>query len=86
MYPPLFDNMIDIANYLLFNWRATNITKLQKLSSYAHLYSTTSVKCVVHWFQVMSSKNFQMYHDSNSNLSGLKPISYPLKTFKSLYV
>ena len=56
MYPPLFDNMIDIANYLLFNWRATNITKLQKLSSYAHLYSTTSVKCVVHWFQVMSSK------------------------------
>ena len=82
MYPPLFDNMIDIANYLLFNWRATNITKLQKLSSYAHFYSTTSVKCVVHWFQVMSSKNFQMYHDSNSNLSGLKPISYPLKNIQ----
>ncbi|CAI5756774.1 unnamed protein product [Candida verbasci] len=83
MYPPLFDSLIDISNYLLFNWRAKNITKLQKLSSYAHLYSTTSVKCVVHWFQVMSSKNFQMYHDVNTtSLSGLNPISYPLKNIK----
>ncbi|EMG51099.1 TGL1 Sterol esterase TGL1 [Candida maltosa Xu316] len=82
MYPPLYDSMIDISNYLLFNWKSKNITKLQKLSSYAHLYSTTSVKCVVHWFQVMSSKNFQMYHDSNSSFSGLNPISYPLKNIK----
>ncbi|RLV93652.1 Sterol esterase TGL1 [Spathaspora sp. JA1] len=82
MYPPLFDNMIDISNYWLFNWKAENIDKLQKLSSYAHLYSTTSVKCVVHWFQVMSSKNFQMYHDSHTTLSGLNPISYPLKNIQ----
>ncbi|KAI5964702.1 TGL1 [Candida pseudojiufengensis] len=77
MYPPLFDKMIDISNYMLFNWKAYNISKLQKLGSYAHLYSTTSVKCVVHWFQVMRAKNFQMYHDVTS--SGLNPISYPLK-------
>ncbi|RCK67626.1 Sterol esterase TGL1 [Candida viswanathii] len=82
MYPPLFDTLIDIANYMLFNWRAKNITKLQKLSSYAHLYSTTSVKCVVHWFQVMSSKNFQMYHDIKPGTAGLNPISYPLKNIK----
>ncbi|EGW33625.1 uncharacterized protein SPAPADRAFT_60962 [Spathaspora passalidarum NRRL Y-27907] len=82
MYPPLFDTMIDISNYLLFNWKAENIDKLQKLSSYAHLYSTTSVKCAVHWFQVMSSKNFQMYHDATTSLSGLNPISYPLKNIQ----
>ena len=85
MYPPLFDNMIDIANYLLFNWRATNITKLQKLSSYALVFYNKCQMCC----SLVSGyvfKNFQMYHDSNSNLSGLKPISYPLKTFKSLYV
>ncbi|CAK9440457.1 uncharacterized protein LODBEIA_P45570 [Lodderomyces beijingensis] len=82
MYPPLFDTVIDAANYMLFNWKALNISKMQKLSSYAHLYSTTSVKCVVHWFQVMSSKNFQMYHDVSPALSGLNPISYPLKNIQ----
>ncbi|KAI3402411.2 TGL1 [Candida oxycetoniae] len=82
MYPPLFDSVIDISNYMLFNWKATNISKLQKLASYAHLYSTTSVKCVVHWFQVMSCKNFQMYHDSPVSFSGLSPMSYPLRNIK----
>lgn len=80
MYPPLFDTSIDVSNYLLFNWRSENITKIQKLSSYAHLYLTTSVKTVVHWFQIMSSKNFQMYHESKS--SGIFPMSYPLKTIR----
>ncbi|ODV64950.1 alpha/beta-hydrolase [Hyphopichia burtonii NRRL Y-1933] len=82
MYPPLFDTFIDISNYLLFNWKSINISKIQKLSSYAHLYSTTSVKTVAHWFQIILSKNFQMYHDSNSNFSGLNPISYPLQNIK----
>ncbi|ABN64213.2 Triglyceride lipase-cholesterol esterase [Scheffersomyces stipitis CBS 6054] len=82
MYPPLFDTMIDVSNYVLFNWKSKNISKIQKLSSYAHLYSTTSVKSVVHWFQVMSSKNFQMYHDAYSSLSGLSPVSYPLSNIR----
>ncbi|KAK6461098.1 triglyceride lipase-cholesterol esterase [Scheffersomyces coipomensis] len=82
MYPPLFDSLIDVSNYILFNWKALNIPKIQKLSSYAHLYSTTSVKTVVHWFQIISSKNFQMYHDTHHQISGLTPISYPLKNIK----
>lgn len=82
MYPPFFDTMIDLSNYMLFNWRLKNITKMQKLASYSHLYSTTSVKCVVHWFQVISSKKFQMFKDSNSTISGLNPIYYPLKNIK----
>lgn len=80
MYPPLFDTSIDISNYLLFNWRSENIEKIQKLSSYAHLYLATSVKTVVHWFQIISSKNFQMYHDSKD--SAIYPMSYPLKTIR----
>lgn len=82
MYPPLFDSSIDISNYLLFNWRSENITKIQKLCSYAHLYLTTSVKTVVHWFQIISAKNFQMYHDANTNLSALNPMVYPLKNIR----
>lgn len=82
MYPPFFDTSIDISNYWLFNWKSENIDKIQKIASYAHLYSTTSVKTVVHWFQIMSSKNFQMYHDESSALSLLNPISYPLKNIR----
>lgn len=81
MYPPFFDTSIDVANYTLFNWRALNIDKVQKLSSYAHLYSTTSVKTVVHWFQIIAAKKFQMYHDE-SNFSALNPIEYPLKNIE----
>lgn len=82
MYPPFFDTSIDYANYMLFNWKSKNMDKTQKVASYAHLYSTTSVKAVVHWFQIMASKNFQMYHDETSGLSMLNPISYPLKNIR----
>lgn len=81
MYPPLYDSVIDYANYLLFNWKSTNISKMQKISSYAHLYSTTSVKTIVHWFQIIGHKNFQMFHDLNP-ISSLNPMSYPLKNIK----
>lgn len=82
MYPPFFDTSIDVANYMLFNWKSLNMDKMQKVASYAHLYSTTSVKAVVHWFQIMASKNFQMYHDEASGMSMLNPISYPLKNIR----
>lgn len=78
LYPPFFDLSIDVSNYMLFNWRLLNIDKVQKICSYAHLYSPTSVKTVVHWFQIILSKKFQMYHN-NSALSLLVPIAYPLK-------
>lgn len=77
MYPPLFNTSIDLANYTLFNWKAYNILRMQKLCLYAHLYLTTSVKTVVHWFQIMQTKNFQMYTESS-----LHPMSYPLKNIK----
>lgn len=83
MYPPFFDTSIDISNYMLFNWRSKNIDKVQKVASYAHLYSTTSVKTVVQWFQIMASKDFQMYHDTSASISNLNPVSYPLKNIKT---
>lgn len=82
MYPPFFDTSIDLSNYMLFNWRALNIDKVQKLASYAHLYSTTSVKTVVHWFQIMKLKDFQMYVDSNSVSLTHTTIVYPLTSIK----
>lgn len=82
MYPPLFNTSIDVSNYLLFNWKSKNISKIQKLSSFAHLYLTTSVKTVVHWFQIIASKNFQMYTDIDIDTRVTRPISYPIKNIR----
>jgi len=50
----------------LFNWSNHNISYLQKIAAYAHLYSFASVKSVVHWFQIMREAAFQMYDDDVS--------------------
>ncbi|KYK57878.1 hypothetical protein DCS_04891 [Drechmeria coniospora] len=63
LYPPLFSRVIDMALSFLFRWRTRNISASQKLAAYPHLYSFTSTKSVVHWFQVIRNKCFQMYDD-----------------------
>ena len=63
LYPPVFCATITASLKWLFNWRSENIGDLQKLAAYPHLYSTASVKSVVHWFQIMRNAKFQMYDD-----------------------
>lgn len=63
LYPPLFCRFIDMGLSFLFNWETKNISASQKLAAYPHLYSFTSTKSVVHWFQVIRNKCFQMYDD-----------------------
>lgn len=36
---------------------------LLELAAYPHLYSFTSTKSVVHWFQIIRNKSFQMFDD-----------------------
>ena len=63
LYPPVFAATITASLRWLFNWRSENISELQKLAAYPHLYSSASVKSVVHWFQIMRNAKFQMYDD-----------------------
>jgi lysosomal acid lipase/cholesteryl ester hydrolase len=63
LYPPIFVRLIDTSLRFLFNWTAVNISPDQKLASYPHLYSYTSTKSVVHWFQIIRNGVFQMYDD-----------------------
>ena len=63
LYPPIFVRIIDISLSFLFKWSASNISFTQKLAAYPHLYSFTSTKSVVHWFQIIRNKSFQMYDD-----------------------
>lgn len=61
LYPPIFVRIIDFCLLVLFNWKGKNISAHQKLAAYPHLYSFTSTKSVVHWFQIIRNKCFQMY-------------------------
>lgn len=63
LYPPIFIRFIDLSIAFLFGWRTRNIPMHQKLAAYPHLYSFTSTKSVVHWFQIMRNGVFQMYDD-----------------------
>ncbi|KAH8828173.1 Alpha/Beta hydrolase protein [Flagelloscypha sp. PMI_526] len=65
LYPPIFSSLIDGSLTWLFNWKSKNISQSQKIAAYAHLYSFTSVKAVVHWsrFQILRSSTFVMYDD-----------------------
>jgi lysosomal acid lipase/cholesteryl ester hydrolase len=63
LYPPIFVRLIDQSLTFLFGWTLTNITPHQKLAAYPHLYSFSSTKSVVHWFQIIRNGHFQMYDD-----------------------
>ncbi|KAF2014461.1 alpha/beta-hydrolase [Aaosphaeria arxii CBS 175.79] len=67
LYPPIFVRLIDTSLKFLFGWTGSNITPYQKLASYPHLYSFTSTKSVVHWFQIIRNGTFQMYDDEAPN-------------------
>lgn len=63
LYPPIFVRVIDAGLAFLFGWKSSNMSLSQKLAAYPHLYSFTSTKSVVHWFQIIRNKSFQMYDD-----------------------
>lgn len=63
MFPALFVRVIDLSMDFLFHWTGKNITYPEKLIAYNHLYSFTSVKSVVHWFQIIRAGSLQMYDD-----------------------
>ena len=89
LYPPIFVRVIDMALSFLFGWQAKNIAVSQKLASYNHLYSYTSTKSVVHWFQIIRNKSFQMYDDDLPSISlgsqnkHTKVAKYPTRNIKT---
>ena len=63
--PGVFVWVIDRALGALFGWRTRNISRAQKRAAYPHLYSYTSTKTVVHWFQIMRARRFQVFDDES---------------------
>ncbi|KAM5359760.1 hypothetical protein ACJZ2D_014241 [Fusarium nematophilum] len=90
LYPPIFSRLIDMGLSFLFNWQTKNISASQKLAAYPHLYSFTSTKSVVHWFQIIRHKCFQMYDDDVHQPMSLSTTSkyskvakYPTRNIKT---
>ncbi|KAF7158985.1 hypothetical protein CNMCM6106_005939 [Aspergillus hiratsukae] len=90
LYPPIFVRIIDASLSILFGWEGKNISRYQKLAGYLHLYSFTSTKSVVHWFQIMRHRTFQMYDDEIhapfsvvASQRFYKPVKYPTRNIKT---
>ena len=90
LYPPIFVRILDMSLLFLFNWSGRNISLHQKLAAYPHLYSFTSTKSVVHWFQIIRNKSFQMYDDDVQTPLGLgasdryyKVAKFPTRNIKT---
>ncbi|KAI2619653.1 alpha/beta-hydrolase [Hypoxylon sp. NC1633] len=90
LYPPIFIRTIDMGLSFLFGWRTKNISVSQKLAAYPHLYSFTSTKSVVHWFQIIRNQSFQMYDDDvqsplsmNTSSKYTKVAKYPTRNIRT---
>ncbi|KAA8493166.1 putative lipase [Porphyridium purpureum] len=83
--PDLFVRGVDASCLFLFGWTMRNVDESEKALMYAHLYSYSSVKTMVHWSQIIVTRKFQMFDDeiggSYTNwrrYRGHSPPQYPL--------
>lgn len=89
LYPPIWVWVIDMGLSFLFGWHAKNMSQSQKLAAYPNLYSFTSTKSVVHWFQIMRTSSFQMYDDDVQSAIGAgvnkytKVAKFPTRNIKT---
>lgn len=83
--PQTFVYFLDTSMKWMFGWHCKNISYEDKVINYQHLFAYTSVKQIVHWFQIMRAKRFQMYDEGPSMkvASGHLPPAYPLHQIKT---
>ncbi|KAI5954472.1 hypothetical protein KGF54_002247 [Candida jiufengensis] len=71
--PILYEKIVDKSLMLLFGWSNQNINNEQKKVGYPHMFSNSSVKSLLHWFQIIRAKRFQMFDETCS--TGLTKLS-----------
>ncbi|EGD80446.1 hypothetical protein PTSG_11091 [Salpingoeca rosetta] len=78
----VYARLIESGCQMLFDWRMDQLgDQRRRLMLYSHLFSLTSVKTIVHWFQIVASDTFQQYDDNREFRSGYRLIEqqqYPL--------
>lgn len=87
-----YRTVVDKSLTLLFGWTSSNISPNQKAIGYPHLFSPSSVKSVVHWFQIINNKRFQMYDEglvstlttlTSTNLKVHRVAPFPVQTIST---
>jgi len=78
-----FVEVIDYSCKFLFGWNTACLDPTEKRTLYSHIYSFSSVKAVVHWFQIIQTGRFQMFDQSllmhtprNVNWASAPPTHY----------
>ncbi|KAG5188367.1 lipase [Tribonema minus] len=71
-----FVRAIDCAMWYLFSWSNSQVSHARKCQLYPHIYSFASVKCVVHWFQMIRSRRLAMFDDTQD--PAYAPVSYDI--------
>ena len=62
----VYEKVVDKSLSLLFGWNGTNISQEQKRIGYPHMFSNSSVKSLLHWFQIIKAGRFQMFDETCS--------------------
>lgn len=62
-------NIIDASLLYLFAWKSENIDRKFKEAAFHHLYSFTSVRSTLHWFQLIASGRFARYQSASQGLA-----------------
>lgn len=76
----LYQQVVDTSLTYLFGWSGKNISAVQKKVGYPHMFSNSSVKSLVHWFQIINAKRFQMYDETGKyGITSLAILSQFLK-------
>ncbi|KAF4622470.1 hypothetical protein D9613_009312 [Agrocybe pediades] len=69
----ILQKCVDIGLVHLLGAYSKNITPLQKIAAYPHIYCSSSVKAIVHWTQIMRNSAFSTYeHEHESNVASSK--------------
>ncbi|CAK9436871.1 uncharacterized protein LODBEIA_P13930 [Lodderomyces beijingensis] len=62
--PWLYTKVVDRSLVTLFGWTGKNISPQQKAKGYPYMFSNTSVKSLIHWFQILHAGRFQMFEET----------------------
>lgn len=78
--PQTFVYFLDTSMKWMFGWHGRNMKFEDKVIFYQHLFAYTSVKQIVHWFQIMRARRFQMFDEGPAMKvgTGHLPPAYPL--------
>ena len=63
--PSIYEKIVNWSLFYLFGWTGVNISATQRKIGYPHLFSNSSVKCLIHWFQIIQAQRFQMFEETS---------------------